>query len=163
MASRTAATQRASRGGWTALWNPWKDTIPCLRNPWWKPSLPIWIGSEDKSRLQTIEPSSCSNQRDDLSNRLTFPTIMNHALDLKVLPVTGRADTRVLKLAGEFDASAVERALEEVTTLLDAGVRHLVVDCEDLRYVNSTGLGVILHFSRVARERGGSFLLCNVD
>lgn len=88
---------------------------------------------------------------------------MNHALDLKVLPVTGRADTRILKLAGEFDASAVERALEEVTALLDAGVRHLVVDCEDLRYVNSTGLGVILHFSRVARERGGAFLLCKVS
>lgn len=88
---------------------------------------------------------------------------MNHALDLKVLPVPGRADTRILKLAGEFDASAVERALEEVTALLDAGVLHLVVDCEDLRYVNSTGLGVILHFSRVARERGGSFLLCKVS
>jgi len=88
---------------------------------------------------------------------------MNHALDLQVLPVAGRADTRVLKLSGEFDATSVERALEEVTALLDAGVRHLVVDCEELRYVNSTGLGVILHFSRVARERGGSFLLCKVS
>jgi len=66
-------------------------------------------------------------------------------------------------LTGEFDASAVERALEEITTLMDAGVRHLVADCEDLRYVNSTGLGVVLHFSRVARERGGSFLLCKVS
>jgi anti-anti-sigma factor len=88
---------------------------------------------------------------------------MNHALDLKVLPVAGHPDVRVLKLSGEFDASAVERALEEVTTLLDAGVRHLIADCEDLRYVNSTGLGVILHFSRVARERGGSFALCKVS
>ena len=88
---------------------------------------------------------------------------MNHALELKVLPVTGRADARVVKLSGEFDASAVERALEEVTTLMDAGVKHIVADCEDLRYVNSTGLGVVLHFSRVARERGGSFLLCKVS
>lgn len=88
---------------------------------------------------------------------------MNHALELKVLPVPGRADARIIKLSGEFDASAVERALEEVTSLLDTGVKHLVADCEDLRYVNSTGLGVILHFSRVARERGGSFLLCKVS
>jgi hypothetical protein len=36
---------------------------------------------------------------------------MNHALDLKVLPVAGHPDVRVLKLSGEFDASAVERAL----------------------------------------------------
>lgn len=88
---------------------------------------------------------------------------MNHALELNVLAVATRADARVLQLSGEFDASAVERALEEVTTLLDSGVLHLIADCRELRYVNSTGLGVILHFSRVTRERGGSFRLCQVS
>ncbi len=88
---------------------------------------------------------------------------MNHVLELKILLVAGRTDARILKLSGEFDASAVERALEEVTTLLDGGVLHLIADCRDLRYVNSTGLGVILHFSRVTRERGGSFRLCEVS
>jgi anti-sigma B factor antagonist len=88
---------------------------------------------------------------------------MNHALELNVLPVAGRSDARVLRLSGEFDASAVERTLEEVTSLLDGGVVHLIADCHDLRYVNSTGLGVILHFSRVTRERGGSFRLCQVS
>lgn len=88
---------------------------------------------------------------------------MNHALELNVLPVATRADARVLQLSGEFDASAVERALEEVTSLLEGGTLHLIADCHDLRYVNSTGLGVILHFSRVTRERGGSFRLCQVS
>lgn len=87
---------------------------------------------------------------------------MNHSLELKVLPVPGRADARVVRFEGEFDASSVERTLEQITALLESGVRHLVADFEELRYVNSTGLGVILHFSRVARERGGSFRLCRV-
>lgn len=88
---------------------------------------------------------------------------MHQALELKILSVPGHPDARILRLSGEFDASAVEQALEEVTALLDAGVRHLVCDCKDLRYVNSTGLGVILHFSRVTRERNGSFRLCQVS
>lgn len=88
---------------------------------------------------------------------------MNHALELKVQPIQGRTDARILQFIGEFDASAVEQALEEVTSLLDAGVKHLVCDCQELRYVNSTGLGVLLHFSRVTRERGGSFRLCTVS
>lgn len=88
---------------------------------------------------------------------------MNHALELIVHPVPARSDARVLQLSGEFDASAVERALEEVTSLLDGGVLHLIANCRDLRYVNSTGLGVLLHFSRVTRERGGSFRLCEVS
>lgn len=88
---------------------------------------------------------------------------MHQALELKILSVAGHPDARILRLSGEFDASAVEQALEEVTSLLDAGVRHLVCDCKDLRYVNSTGLGVILHFSRVTRERNGSFRLCQVS
>lgn len=88
---------------------------------------------------------------------------MNHALELKVLPVPGRTDAKILRMEGEFDASAVESVLEEVTSLFEGGLKHLVADLESLHYVNSTGLGVILHFSRAARERGGSFRLCLVS
>jgi anti-anti-sigma factor len=87
---------------------------------------------------------------------------MNQTLELKVQPVPGRPDTRILRFEGEFDASAVERVLEETTALLESGVQHLIADFEELRYINSTGLGVVLHFSRTARERGGSFRLCRV-
>jgi len=66
-------------------------------------------------------------------------------------------------MEGEFDASSVETALGDVTNLFDSGVKHLIADLEDLHYVNSTGLGVILHFSRTARERGGSFRLCRIS
>lgn len=88
---------------------------------------------------------------------------MNHALELKVQPVQGRTDAKILRMEGEFDASSVESVLEEVTSLFDSGVKHLIADLEQLHYVNSTGLGVILHFSRTTRERGGSFRLCRIS
>jgi anti-anti-sigma factor len=32
-----------------------------------------------------------------------------------------------------------------------------------LRYVNSTGLGVLLHFNKSAKERGGCFKIANLN
>ena len=46
--------------------------------------------------------------------------------------------------------------------LLDEGVLYLIADCTRLRYVNSTGLGILLHFTRIFRERGGAFRLVQV-
>lgn len=88
---------------------------------------------------------------------------MIHALELNVRTVPGIPNARVVRFDGELDASSVERVLEEITALLEDGVDHLVADFEQLRYVNSTGLGILLHFTRLARERGGSFRLCRVS
>jgi anti-anti-sigma factor len=40
---------------------------------------------------------------------------------------------------------------------------QVVADFKKLRYVNSTGLGILLHFSKAAREKGGCFKIANVN
>lgn len=87
---------------------------------------------------------------------------MSRSLDLQIQGVPGFPQARVLVLDGELDGGSVESVLLLVTRLVDEGVIFLFVDCERLRYVNSTGLGILLHFTRVFRERNGAFRLANV-
>lgn len=88
---------------------------------------------------------------------------MSRSLELQVQEIPGAPKARLVALDGELDGSAVELMLSQVTGLLDEGVLFLVLDCENLRYVNSTGLGILLHFTRIFRDRGGAFRLVNVN
>lgn len=47
--------------------------------------------------------------------------------------------------------------------LFNEGFTSLIADFKNLRYVNSTGLGILLHFSKSAKEKGGSFKIANVN
>lgn len=88
---------------------------------------------------------------------------MSRSLELQVQEIPGAPKARLVALDGELDGSAVELMLSQVTGLLDEGILFLVLDCEELRYVNSTGLGILLHFTRIFRDRGGAFRLVNVN
>ncbi len=87
---------------------------------------------------------------------------MSQGLDFQVQGIPGIPQARILVLDGELDSGSVEKMMKSVTHLLDEGVVSLVVDCEHLRYVNSTGLGILLHFTRALREQGGHFCLARV-
>jgi anti-sigma B factor antagonist len=69
--------------------------------------------------------------------------------------VTVDGPTARAHLAGDFDMAAtftVEPALEQV--LDRAGVNALEVDLSGLRFIDSTGIGVLLRVDAEARERG---------
>ena len=87
---------------------------------------------------------------------------MSRSLEIQIRGVPGAPKARVLSFDGELDGNSVEQLLMQVTRLLDEGVTVLLADCENLRYVNSTGLGILLHFTRVFREKGGAFRLVHV-
>jgi len=78
--------------------------------------------------------------------------------DLDVVP-----GAKLVKFIGDLDATNVESTLDQVTRLIKDGYVHLVADFRNLRYVNSTGLGILLHFSKTARERNGAFKIANVN
>jgi len=88
---------------------------------------------------------------------------MSRSLELQVQEIPGAPKARILALDGELDGSSVELMLSQVTAIMDEGVNFLLLDCENLRYVNSTGLGILLHFTRIFRDRGGAFRLVHVN
>ncbi len=88
---------------------------------------------------------------------------MQSMIELKQEDIPGKTGARIVRFVGDLDATNVESVVEEIFSLLNAGTVRIVADFEKLRYVNSTGLGILLHFSKSAKEKGGSFMIANVN
>lgn len=88
---------------------------------------------------------------------------MESQIELLYDEIPGKNNAKLIRFVGDLDATNVETVLERVCTLFSEGYTNLVADFKKLRYVNSTGLGILLHFSKSAKEKGGSFKISNVN
>ncbi len=73
-------------------------------------------------------------------------------------------DKLTVALSGELDhcsAVSIRRDLDEL--LSDPAVRHLMLDMADLKFMDSSGIGVILGRYRILAARGGSVWVRNMN
>ena len=88
---------------------------------------------------------------------------MDTQIELKMTDIRDRPGAKLVKFVGDLDATNVETILEQITNLINDGIVLIVADFEKLRYVNSTGLGILLHLSKTAKEKGGCFKIVNIN
>jgi anti-sigma B factor antagonist len=70
------------------------------------------------------------------------------------------ADTRTLvKLVGDIDPYNAPRLAQHLDQLIGQGQTTIVLALEDLHFIDSSGLGVIVRAARQAREAGGQLTL----
>jgi anti-sigma B factor antagonist len=67
--------------------------------------------------------------------------------------------TLLLKLIGELDLAASGGFRERVEAALAAGVRHVVIDMEETRFIDSSMLKELLRGSTAASDAGGALVL----
>ena len=75
-----------------------------------------------------------------------------------------KQDVLLVRLTGELDqcsASGIRRDLD--TLISDPRVRHLVIDLNDMPFMDSSGLGVILGRYRTMLLRGGTVALMHLS
>jgi anti-sigma B factor antagonist len=83
------------------------------------------------------------------------------SMQLKVETRTPREGVAVIALDGEVDVYTSPRLKQEMVDLLNRGQVHLVVDLNEVAYLDSTGLGVLIGGLKRAREREGDLrLIC---
>ena len=75
-----------------------------------------------------------------------------------------RKNALVIRLSGELDHSEAARVRGEMDDLIDdTGVRRLVFDLSDLKFMDSSGIGLIIgRYKRLSR-RGGSVAVAGPD
>ena len=82
-------------------------------------------------------------------------------LDIKVNVREAPGDCYVVDLSGEIDVYTSPKVKDAIGSLIDRGVYHLVINLEKVRYIDSTGLGVLIGGLKRVREHGGSVnLVC---
>jgi anti-anti-sigma factor len=68
-------------------------------------------------------------------------------------------DHAVLTLKGEFDTFYCPALQQEVESLVERGISHLVLDLRLVKFINSTALGAIIKAHKRCRAEGGELVL----
>jgi anti-anti-sigma factor len=69
-------------------------------------------------------------------------------------------DAFILTLEGEFDLSSAPAVRAALDGAVDDGMHRIVIDMLDCSFVDSTGLGVLLHTAKRIEGAGGMALVC---
>jgi anti-sigma B factor antagonist len=73
-------------------------------------------------------------------------------------------DRTVVSVGGEIDVYTAPKLREQLVDLVNAGQYHLVVDMEDVEFLDSTGLGVLVGGLKRVRAHDGSLrLVCTQE
>jgi anti-sigma B factor antagonist len=66
----------------------------------------------------------------------------------------------ILYPKGHLDAHNVERFEKEILKLLESNMVQIVINCKDLNYISSAGMGIIMGYLDEVREKEGDIKLC---
>lgn len=69
----------------------------------------------------------------------------------------------VLELCGELDAHTASQLEDSLKKLIDQNKHQIIVNCEDLDYIASAGLGVFMAYIEDVRSLGGDIKLTNMN
>ena len=69
----------------------------------------------------------------------------------------------ILSLAGRLDANASAGFQEKVSQIIEDGTNNLVLVCENLDYISSAGLRVVLIAIKQVKQTEGKIVLCSLQ
>jgi anti-sigma B factor antagonist len=84
---------------------------------------------------------------------------------MKHFYIRSKVDDQVAVLypKGHLDAHNVERFEKEIVKLVANDIVKIVVNCKDLNYISSAGMGIIMGYLDEIREKEGDIKLCSVN
>lgn len=69
-----------------------------------------------------------------------------------------------IRLTGELDHHTAEELRVKVTNLLDSNtIQHILLNLENLTFMDSSGLGVILGRYKQIKNLGGEMVVCSIS
>lgn len=83
-------------------------------------------------------------------------------LDTIIESLSDRA--ALINVSGSMTARSPLKTLEaQIEEIMAQGVVHLMLDVSSVDYMDSAGLGVLMHAYNKLRQKGGSLRLCGVQ
>ena len=72
-------------------------------------------------------------------------------------------DTKIVLLNGKLDTNTTPAAENEINALLDGGVSKLLLNFEQISYVSSSGLRLLLATAKRLKGTGGELKVCSLN
>ena len=69
----------------------------------------------------------------------------------------------VLAFSGNLDTNTAPEAENQINELMDAGESNILINFEDLNYISSAGLRVLLATAKKMMTTGGSLKICSLN
>lgn len=76
---------------------------------------------------------------------------------------TDRGGVHVLKLSGDLDSQGLPAAKTALSELLDSGRMKILLDVEDVAFIDSAGLGFFIGTLKKMKELGGELKLYKLN
>lgn len=78
--------------------------------------------------------------------------------------LTTKKNVLIIRLAGELDHHTAEQLKEQVEEKINKdGIRHILLNLEELTFMDSSGLGVILGRYKRLKQLDGSMVICAIS
>ncbi|MBI2566201.1 MAG: STAS domain-containing protein [Candidatus Schekmanbacteria bacterium] len=82
------------------------------------------------------------------------------SLKIDIEPLSDAAGSALLvRVSGELDATTAPQLTSEINKSFDATRKSLVIDCAGIGFMNSTALGHLIAYRKLALSRGGCVAL----
>ena len=72
-------------------------------------------------------------------------------------------DTKIIMLNGKLDTNTTPTAESEINALLDGGASKLLINFEQLSYISSSGLRLLLATAKRLKGSGGDLKVCSLN
>jgi anti-sigma B factor antagonist len=77
--------------------------------------------------------------------------------------VRDEGDTKVVMLDGKLDTNTTPTVEAEVNAVLDAGAAKLLINFEQVSYISSSGLRLLLATAKRLKREDGSLKVCSLN
>ncbi len=78
--------------------------------------------------------------------------------------ISTERDVTIIKLSGELiDRNQANKLIEEFDEMLLTKKPKFIFDLAELKYLNSSGLNVLINFMSKSRKEGGEIVIANVS
>src|SRR5436190_21500173 len=84
------------------------------------------------------------------------------AFKVKVIKSPDGTTATLAEVDGSIDATTIQEFQHVMDKLIERGVKNLVLDCSNIKYINSTGLGTLLKYADTFESIGGHIAFCRV-
>lgn len=79
------------------------------------------------------------------------------------LQITQNSDSVQGKLIGRLDTAASAQFARDMQPLMDNADKHVILDCEGLEFISSSGLRLFLSLRKESIAKGGDVTIRNVS